>query len=200
MGKIFISYRRDDDPGFAQLLHRSLAEQFPGADLFMDIEGHIKPGDDFVQVIHDQVVATDALLVVIGPHWSELLTARANAPDDFVAIEIKAAPENNKRVIPRPGRGRKHAACRYATGGDQASGAQQRDGIARPERFRADCQVLITALSEHLAARERGPRVEAKPRHRCLTNVTRNHGARPSKWARWFHFVLKPQSEESFLA
>ena len=51
-------------------------------------------------MLNAQVVATDVLLAVIGPRWSELLTARANDPDDFVAIEIKAALENNKRVIP----------------------------------------------------------------------------------------------------
>jgi hypothetical protein len=75
-GKIFISYRRDDDPGFGQLLHTCLAEQFRAADFFMDIVGLIKPGDDFVQVINDQVAAAAVLLVVIGPHWTELLAAR----------------------------------------------------------------------------------------------------------------------------
>jgi molybdopterin biosynthesis enzyme MoaB len=64
------------------------------------VEGHIKPGDDFVAVLNAQVEATDVVLAVIGPRWSELLAARANDPDDFVAIEIRAAIENNKRVIP----------------------------------------------------------------------------------------------------
>jgi hypothetical protein len=66
----------------------------------MDVEGSIKPGDEFVAVLNSQVAETDLLLAVIGPRWSELLAARANAPYDFVAIEIKAALENNKRVIP----------------------------------------------------------------------------------------------------
>jgi hypothetical protein len=57
----------------------------------MDVEGHIKPGDDFVTVLNAQVVATDVLLAVIGPRWSELLAERANDPDDFVAIEINEA-------------------------------------------------------------------------------------------------------------
>jgi hypothetical protein len=77
-GKIFISYRRDDDPGFAQLLHRSLAEEFRASNLFMDVEGHIRPGDNFVQLINDQVVAADVFLVVNGHRRSELLMARAD--------------------------------------------------------------------------------------------------------------------------
>ena len=40
------------------------------------------------------------LLAVIGPRWSDLLTARAADPDDFVAIEIRAALDKGKRVIP----------------------------------------------------------------------------------------------------
>jgi hypothetical protein len=39
-------------------------------------------------------VATDVLLAVIGPRSSELLTARANDPDDFVAIERPPARRN----------------------------------------------------------------------------------------------------------
>jgi hypothetical protein len=46
-GKIFISYRRDDDPGFAHALYLRLEQEFGGESLFMDVEGHIEPGDDF---------------------------------------------------------------------------------------------------------------------------------------------------------
>jgi hypothetical protein len=77
-GKIFICYRRADDQGFAQLLFKSLAEHFPVADLFIDIEGYIKPGDDFVRMIDSKIAAADVLLVVIGQRWSELLAARAD--------------------------------------------------------------------------------------------------------------------------
>jgi hypothetical protein len=99
-GKIFINYRREDDPGFTQALYQRLEDEFTAADLFMDVEGQIKPGDDFVAVLNAQVASADVLLAVIGPRWSELLAARANDSDDFVAIEIKAALDNNKRIIP----------------------------------------------------------------------------------------------------
>jgi len=66
----------------------------------MDVEVYIKPGDDFVAILNWRVAEADVLLAVIGPHWSELLAARASAPNDFVAIEIKAALEKGKLVIP----------------------------------------------------------------------------------------------------
>ena len=84
-GKIFINYRRGDDAGFTQALYQRLEDEFTAADLFMDVEGHIKPGDDFVDVLNAQVALADVLLVVIGPRWGELLSARAADPDDFVA-------------------------------------------------------------------------------------------------------------------
>jgi hypothetical protein len=36
----------------------------------MDVEGHIKPGDKFVEVISHQIAASDVVLVVIGPRWT----------------------------------------------------------------------------------------------------------------------------------
>lgn len=77
-----------------------LEDEFTADDLFMDVEGHIKPGNDFVAVLNAQVEATDVVLAVIGPRWSKLLTVRANDLDDFLLIEIKAALEKDKRVIP----------------------------------------------------------------------------------------------------
>jgi hypothetical protein len=84
-GKIFINYRRDDDAGFTQALYLRLASEFAADDLFMDREGHIKPGDPFVEVLNAQVAACDVLLAVIGPRWAELLAARQGDPEDFVS-------------------------------------------------------------------------------------------------------------------
>jgi TIR domain len=99
-GKIFINYRRGDDAGFTTALYQRLEIEFASGDLFMDVEGHIKPGDDFVEVLNAQVAASDVVLAVIGPRWAELLAVRRDDPDDFLAIEIKAALDQRKRVIP----------------------------------------------------------------------------------------------------
>ncbi len=103
-GKIFISYRRDDDPGFAQALYLRLEQEFGGDNLFMDVEGHIKAGDDFVAVLNDQVARCDVLLAVIGERWLGAAdgdgTRRLEKTDDFVRIEIASALSLGKRVIP----------------------------------------------------------------------------------------------------
>jgi hypothetical protein len=50
-GKIFLSYRREDEPGFALTLFGRLEQSFPIERLFMDVEGGIAAGQDFVQVV-----------------------------------------------------------------------------------------------------------------------------------------------------
>ena len=100
VGKIFLNYRRGDDPGYTQALYQRLEVEFATGDLFMDVEGQIRPGDDFVDVLGRQVAACDILLAVIGPRWQELLAAHDGISDDFVVIEILAALTQGKRVIP----------------------------------------------------------------------------------------------------
>lgn len=99
-GKIFINYRRGDDPGFTMALYQYFELEFGVDRLFMDVEGCIKPGDDFVAVLGAQVAECDVLLAVIGPRGAELLAARIGDPEDFVVIEIEAALIQGKRVIP----------------------------------------------------------------------------------------------------
>ena len=53
-GKIFISYRRRDDPGGAGRLFDALNEAFDPDRLFLDVDS-IEPGQDFVEVIEDRV-------------------------------------------------------------------------------------------------------------------------------------------------
>ena len=67
--RIFLSYRREDEPGFALALFGRLEQAFPPEDLFMDVEGGIAAGEDFVRVLEDQVSACDVLLALIGPKW-----------------------------------------------------------------------------------------------------------------------------------
>jgi hypothetical protein len=93
-GKIFINYRRGDDAGFTQALYQRLETEFAPDDLFMDVEGHIKPGDDFVQVINTSIAASDVVLGVIGPRWATLLEARQRGADDFVVMRSRRRSTN----------------------------------------------------------------------------------------------------------
>jgi TIR domain/WD domain, G-beta repeat len=161
-GKIFINYRRGDDPGFTQALYQRLEDEFAARDLFMDVEGQIRPGDDFVAVLNSHVAECDVLLAVIGPRWEELLAPRAGDAEDFVMIEIKAALDQGKRVIPvLVGAA---AMPRVEALPVLIRPLARRNAVGlRPERFKADCQGLVTALREQLAAaeRERAPHSRA---------------------------------------
>jgi WD40 domain-containing protein/TIR domain-containing protein len=103
-GTIFISCRRGDEPGFAHALYARLEQAFPAKQLFIDVEGGLPAGVDFVEVLEAQVAQCDVLLALIGQEW---LTARddtggrrLDSPDDFVRIEIESALRLGKRVIP----------------------------------------------------------------------------------------------------
>jgi hypothetical protein len=87
-GNIFINYRRDDEAGFTQALYSRLEQAFPSESLFIDVD-NIEPGDDFVQVLSDQVARCDVLIAVIGKSWlaaDEKGERRLDNPEDFVRI------------------------------------------------------------------------------------------------------------------
>lgn len=102
-GKIFINYRRDDSSGTAGRVYDRLVQAFGRENVFMDVD-HIPAGVDFVEHLDTQVAAADAILVVIGPHWTQAKDdegrLRLHNPDDFVVIEIASALTRNIRVIP----------------------------------------------------------------------------------------------------
>ena len=102
-GKIFISYRRRDDPGGAGRLFDALNEAFDSDRLFLDVDS-IEPGLDFVEVIEDRIAKSAVLLAVIGQHWIDASDDRGGRridnPQDYVRIEIESALKQNKRVIP----------------------------------------------------------------------------------------------------
>lgn len=146
--QIFINYRRDDDAGFTQLLYYHLEAEF---DLFMDVEG-MKPGCDFIEVIGNQVDTCDLMLVVIGRQWLDLLTARADDPEDYVLFEIRAALERKKRVIPVLVGGAKMP--KAATLPEAIRPLTRISAFnLRPDSFRADCRSLIVSLAAILLKR-----------------------------------------------
>lgn len=102
MAEIFISYRRDDQPGFAGRLADSLGLAFGADNVFRDIED-IHPGEDFVAAIAQQLRTVDVLLVMIGPAWlgaSRNGVRRLDEAGDFVSLEIQAGLASGKPVIP----------------------------------------------------------------------------------------------------
>jgi hypothetical protein len=163
-GKIFINYRRGDDPGFAQALFARLEQAFPPEQLFMDVE-YVEPGLDFVRVLTDQVAECDVLISVIGKGWidarDEAGARRLDNPADFVRIEIESALAQDKRVIP------------VLVGQAQMPRTDQLPETMKPfatrnavrlthERFRSDTNGLIAALQRALKIAEDARKEKAK--------------------------------------
>jgi uncharacterized protein YecT (DUF1311 family) len=102
-GKIFISYRRGDDPGSAGRLFDALKAAFDSDELFLDVD-NIEPGLDFADVIHERIAQSEVLLAVIGKHWCDARDKdgrrRLENSSDNVRIEIESALNQKKRVIP----------------------------------------------------------------------------------------------------
>jgi formylglycine-generating enzyme required for sulfatase activity len=163
-GKIFINYRRGDDPGSAQALFARLEQAFRPEQLFMDID-NIEPGLDFVKVLEEQVAECDALISVIGKGWldarDEVGARRLDNPNDFVRIEIESALKQGKRVIP------------VLVGEARIPPANELPEAMKPlahrqavrlthERFRSDAQGLINVLQRALETAEASRKAQAE--------------------------------------
>lgn len=103
MPNIFVSYRSDDEPAAAVLVHRELAAHFGADEVFLD-NSAIPPGADFPQALLRGVRTAKVLLVIIGTRW---LTAQAprggralDRPGDWVRTEIAEAFRCGVTVIP----------------------------------------------------------------------------------------------------
>jgi len=145
--RIFISYRRGEDSGFAQALYIRLEQEFSRDRLFMDVDS-IAPGTDFVRHLESQVAQCDVLLALIGGAWVDATDGdgrRLDDASDFVRIEISSALRLDKRVIP------------VLLNDTKMPGGERLPEDLRPlvhrqavrvthERFRADTEGLIRAL------------------------------------------------------
>ena len=103
MPTIFISYRRDDAPASARLIHEQLTNWFGRGNVFMDVE-QIELGDNWKEVLRQRVTRCDSMLAVIGPRWLAAAAGdgsrRLDNPEDFVRWEIREALKRRKKVIP----------------------------------------------------------------------------------------------------
>jgi hypothetical protein len=153
-GKIFLSYRREDAAGFALALFGRLEQSFPAGSLFMDVEGGIGAGQDFVRVIEEQVNACDVMLALIGPDWlavtDEAGRPRLENPEDFVRIEVESALKFGKRVIPVLVQKAEMPRARALPETLRALARRNAVGLTQ-ERFKAGAQGLIKALEDALA-------------------------------------------------
>lgn len=144
--KIFVSYRRSDEAGFAHALFQWLEISFGKKSVFMDVEGGICPGENFVVALNRNIQECSVVLVIIGKRWLEELVLREkDSRQDFVAIEVKSALELGKEVIPvLIGDVQMPSTSVLPTG---IQGLASRHAVVlRAERFRSDCDSLIAHL------------------------------------------------------
>jgi hypothetical protein len=98
MGKVFISYRRQDTRQIAGRIFDRLEAKFGKGNVFFDVDS-IPFGVDFHDFLNAQVAQADTVLVLIGHGWAdardEAGARRLDNPDDFVRIEVEAALARN---------------------------------------------------------------------------------------------------------
>ena len=99
-GKIFISYRRDDDPNGAARVRDALAAKFGKASIFMDVD-NLLAGLRFDEELAKALASCDVFIAIIGTRWLDLLKAKAAGGErDFVCEEISGALKRKIAVIP----------------------------------------------------------------------------------------------------
>ena len=110
LGRIFLSYRREETDFPAGWLHDRLAAHFGRDQVFRDVDD-IPLGASFPEVIAKAVASCDVLLALIGFQWVTITDEegkrRLDDPNDFVRLEIEAALQRGVLVIPILVRGAK---------------------------------------------------------------------------------------------
>jgi hypothetical protein len=164
-GGLFISYRREDDPGWVHAILARLEQHIPPQSIFVDVEG-IRPGADFVQVLEEKLRDSDVLISVIGPNWLIVTDAsgkrRIDDPDDFVRIEIETALRGNKTIMPVLVRSAKLPQAESLPEPLRPMVRRQATSISH-ERFRSDVQNLVRHVIEALDAARRAGQINTAP-------------------------------------
>lgn len=98
--KIFISYRRGDNPDFVARIRDWFVMRYQRPNVFMDFDS-IPRFVPFADFIEEKVRECDVLIAIIGPSWLELMQEKAAAlQEDFVRIEIELALKYGKLIAP----------------------------------------------------------------------------------------------------
>jgi len=152
--KVFISYRRADDPWIAQLLKQKLGARIPASDIFIDVTS-IGVGQAWLDAIDQAIGASTIVMAIIGPNWSGRLRehARGDASRDMVRYEISSALRRNIPVIPiLIGEALLPTSEELPS---DVSGILKYNSIRlRPETFDSDATLLADALSKLSPAKQ----------------------------------------------
>lgn len=75
---IFINYRREDSEGDSRAIYNWLSEKTDKGNIFLDFDS-IAVGDNWRNRIDETLNHVQAVLVVIGPRWLDILKQREGA-------------------------------------------------------------------------------------------------------------------------
>jgi hypothetical protein len=99
MREIFLSYRREDAPGYAGRLADSLERAFGADSVFRDVDS-IGAGASWQQDLTRAIHRSKVLIAVIGPTWQDLLLSESDDQADWVRFELKTAWDRGIPIIP----------------------------------------------------------------------------------------------------
>lgn len=99
-GRIFVNYRRDDDPSAAARIRDGLAAKFGTQNVFMDVD-NLLAGQRFDEALAKALAECDVVIAIVGARWMELLKTRgASGGYDYVRQEVAEALRRKLVVIP----------------------------------------------------------------------------------------------------
>ena len=96
---IFLSYRRDDSPGYVSRLEDELERVFGKGRVFRDATD-IAGGAKWKNVIDANLHCSAVLILVIGPRWEKIWLERIDDEVNHVALELLRAKELDVPVFP----------------------------------------------------------------------------------------------------
>jgi hypothetical protein len=165
VGRIFVSYRREDAEGEAGRLFDDLAGHFGEDSIFLDVAA-IEVGRDFRKAIDESVATCSVLLAIIGKDWIEVKNEsgqrRLDDPADFVRLETASALKRDIPVIPVLVRGAKMPRPEQLP--DDLRELAYRNGVELTHaRWRSDLDLLVKALRRHVKSPADAEKPEIKP-------------------------------------
>lgn len=102
VGRVFLSYRRDDTQAVARLIYERLSLKLGEDNIFFDVTS-ITPGVLFDERIQERLIQCSTVLAIIGGSWlgrRPLQPPRIRSSRDFVRRELELAFKHGIRVIP----------------------------------------------------------------------------------------------------
>ena len=143
---IFLSYRRSDSRIHTERIHDHLSSEFGVDHVFLDVDGDsIRGGDDWQQVLEQELIQSDVVVVVVGKTWEDEIQKRADDVD-YVRFEIETALAEGKKVIPVLVDGASMPARQSLPESIRALRNKQYQHVRPNPDFRGDMQRLIKVI------------------------------------------------------